>query len=61
MLFLHAFHLHLIHHRQVKEHYPHGYCGVNKEGMPVYYERLGMLNVKKVLEIVTEDREERKK
>lgn len=38
----------------LKKHYPHGYCGIDKEGSPVYYERLGMLDVKKILEVCEE-------
>ena len=40
----------------MKQHYPHGFCGVSKCGHPVYYERLGKLDTKKLLQVTTLDR-----
>ena len=40
---------------KIKKHYPHGFCGVDREGAPVYYERLGSVDAKKVLEILPEE------
>ena len=34
--------------------YPRGYCGVDKIGRPVYYERNGSMKPHKVMELVTE-------
>ncbi|CAD7959396.1 unnamed protein product [Amoebophrya sp. A120] len=39
----------------LKKAYPHGYCGVDKQGSPVYYERIGQLDVKEVLKTVSEE------
>lgn len=40
---------------QVIEHYPAGYCGVDKMGRPIYIERSGMMSPSKTWEIVDED------
>lgn len=39
---------------QVSEHYPNGYCGIDKMGRPIYIERNGMVNVNKVWEVIEE-------
>ena len=40
----------------VKQIYPHGYHGIDKQGRPVYIERFGVLNVPKLFENTTEER-----
>eukprot|EP00357_Protocruzia_adherens_P033659 CAMPEP_0115035046 /NCGR_PEP_ID=MMETSP0216-20121206/41144_1 /TAXON_ID=223996 /ORGANISM="Protocruzia adherens, Strain Boccale" /LENGTH=317 /DNA_ID=CAMNT_0002414309 /DNA_START=167 /DNA_END=1120 /DNA_ORIENTATION=- len=40
----------------VKENYPHGYHKTDKLGRPIYIERLGSMNIKKVFEITTKER-----
>ena len=41
---------------KVQAVYPHGYHKVDKLGRPVYYERFGILNVDKLMEVTTEER-----
>lgn len=40
--------------QKLQEYYPHGYYGVSKEGFPMYWERTGQLNLKMVLNVMTE-------
>ena len=41
---------------QVREFFPHGYCGVDKMGRPIYYERQGAIKIKKLFEVTNEFR-----
>ena len=41
---------------KVKEIYPHGYHGIDKQGRPIYIERLGNLNLDTLMSLMTEER-----
>jgi len=40
----------------MKTHYKHGYYKTDKQGRPLYIERIGQLNIDKLFEVTTEDR-----
>ena len=40
----------------VRKYLPHGYCGIDKLGRPIYIERMGLLQMDELFTHTTEER-----